>query len=673
MKKIVIIGGVAGGASAAARLRRLDEEAEIIILERGPYISYANCGLPYYIGDIIDNRDALLLNSPEDLKEKYNVDVRVKNEAISIDKDNKEISIKNKEQNKIYKENYDELIISTGSSPLVPPIDGIDSDKIMPLWTVPDTDKIKNFIDTNNVKSAAVIGGGFIGLEMAHNLYELGLDVSIIERDEQVMAPLDKEMAALLHEEIMSKGVELILGDGVESFKDKGKVTINLESGKSLEKDFVILSIGVRPNSEIAKDAGIELNDKGGIKVNNKFETNIENIYAIGDVIEVDNFVSKDKTMIPLAGPANKMGRMIADLISGFDKEYIGSLGTAVAKIFDLTAANTGLNEKALKDKGLEKRKDYDFVIIRQNSHAGYYPGATQLTLKVIFDLKTQKILGAQAVGYDGVDKRIDVLSTSIKFGATIKDLTELELAYAPPYSSAKDPANMAGFTAENVINDLVAFSDVNIKYGDNLEEHITLLDVRTPAEVMAFEIPGAVNIPLNELRNRLDELDKNKHIVVFCAIDVRAYNALRLLKNNGFKDVCIYPGGARYFKSINYKALYENNNIDKEDKKETNENEGDEVMSLKDMKNAVTNPEENRVINLNCSGMQCTATLTELYQHMHSMKVGDIVEVKATDPDFSDDVINWVKSNGHTLLSNEKVGDHYIAKIKKEKNEEDK
>ena len=508
MSKTVIIGGVAGGASCAARLRRLDGNREIIILERGKYISYANCGLPYHVGGVIRNRSSLLLMTPELMKNRFNIDVRVENEVTEINKEEKTVTVKKLSTGEIYTESYDELVIATGSSPLRPKIDGINSDKIHTLWTVPDTDKIRSLVQGGKVKNAAVIGGGFIGIEMAENLRHAGLEVSLIEAAQQVMAPLDFEMSQILHEHIRENGVHLYLGDGVSAFEDKDDtVTVKLKSGKNISADMVILSIGVRPNSELAKNAGLELNTRGGIIVNENMRTSDEHIFAVGDVIEVEDFVSKERKMVPLAGPANKQGRIAADVLAGRNSAYQGTQGSSVAKIFDLTAASTGANEKTLIKRGLKKHKDYETLIINQNSHAGYYPGATPLTIKLIFETAGGKILGAQIVGREGVDKRIDTIGVALRFGATTDDLKNLEFAYAPPYSSAKDPVNMAGYVAENIRTGLVSIAEVN----ETEEKDVILLDVREEAEVMAYSIPNAVNIPLGKLRDNLSKLDKSK------------------------------------------------------------------------------------------------------------------------------------------------------------------
>lgn len=548
MKKTVIIGGVAGGASCAARLRRLNETAQIVVLERGDYISYANCGLPYHVGDVIPQRASLMLQTPQAMKKKFNIDVRVRNEVVAIDRQNKQVQVKNLESGEVYAEPYDTLVIATGSSPLRPAILGIESERIQTLWTVPDADRIRAMVYGGNNKTAAVIGGGFIGLEMAENLHKAGLKVSIVEAAPQVMAPMDTEMATLLHENIRQSGVELYLGDGVSSFQEsESGVKIALSSGKQLEVDFVVLAIGVRPNSQLAKDAGLELNQRGGIWVDEFLRTSDPSIYAVGDAIEVEDFIFKDRTMVPLAGPANKQGRIAADNIAGGHERYRGTQGTSVAKVFDLTAASTGANEKTLAKRGLVKGNDYESILITQNSHAGYYPGALPMTLKLLFAADGSKIFGAQIVGFDGVDKRIDTLAVAIRLGAGVSALKELELAYAPPFSSAKDPVNMAGFVAENVLRGLMAFSHWDLQQED---ADMTLLDVREDMELMVFSVPGAVHIPLGELRDRMQELDPEKEIVILCGIGVRAYNAARILMQNGFKKVKVYPGGSRFYQS---------------------------------------------------------------------------------------------------------------------------
>ena len=546
MSKIIIVGGVAAGASCAARLRRLNEENEIILLEKGPYISFANCGLPYYVGNVIQKKSDLLLQTPEVMKARFHIDVRIQNEVLSIQPKDKTLTIMDHNTNKEYKESYDTLVLATGSSPLKPNIPGIDSNYIKSLWTVMDAERIKQDLD-QEVESVAVIGGDFIGLEMADNLHHAGKKVTLIEASPQVMAPLDKEMAEILHKDMRKQGVELILEDAVTSFEEREKgISIHLASGKVIESDLVILSIGVRPNSKLAKESGLAINDRGGIIVDEYLRTSDPNIFAAGDVIEVEDFISKDKTMIPLAGPANKQGRIIADTLSGNPTIYKGTQGTSIAKVFSFTAASTGHNEKQLQKAGLKKDIDYKTILIRQNSHAGYYPGAMGMMLKLIFSLDGQKIYGAQIVGNEGVDKRIDTLSTSLRLNATIEDLKYLELSYAPPYSSAKDPVNMLGFVAENAINGMVEFSSYDIV---EKNQDICILDVREKSETDAYAIDGSLFIPLGELRERIEELDREKEYVIFCAIGVRAYNASCILKNHGFNNVKVYPGGMTYYR----------------------------------------------------------------------------------------------------------------------------
>ena len=647
MSKTVIIGGVAGGASCAARLRRLDAEREIVMLERGKYISYANCGLPYHVSGVIRNRSSLLLMTPELMRDRFNIDVRVENEVTSINRADKTVTVKNLATGAEYTESYDDLVIATGSSPLRPRIEGIDSDKIRTLWTVPDTDEIRAMVQSGSAKTAAVIGGGFIGLEMAENLRHAGLQVSIIEAANQVMAPIDFEMAQLLHENIRQNGVSLYLGDGVAAFEDNGNdVTVKLQSGNTVNADLVILAIGVRPNSALAKNAGLALNQRGGIIVDNHMRTDDQYIYAVGDVIEVEDFVSKERTMVPLAGPANKQGRIVADVLAGRESTYKGTQGSSVAKVFDLTAASTGANEKSLIRRGLKKHSDYETLIITQNSHAGYYPGAVPLTMKVIFRCADGKLLGAQIVGRDGVDKRIDTLGVALRFGATTDDLKDLELAYAPPYSSAKDPVNMAGFVAENIRTGMVKIAEA-----DETENADTvLLDVREEAETMAVAIPNAVNIPLGKLRENLDKLDRSKKIIVFCAIGVRAYNGARILMQNGFENVKIYPGGVRFYEA--------NHPVTEEPACERIEIV-EEQPKMKPTDNV-------KKVRLDCCGMQCPGPIMEVFKSVKSMNDGEILEVTASDPGFAKDVVSWCRRTGNTLISNEEKNGEYTATIQR-------
>ncbi len=653
MKKVVIIGGVAGGASCAARLRRMDESAEIVLLERGAYISYANPGLPYHVGDVIKSRDALLLQTPQAMKEKYAVDVRVQNEVVSIDRENKKVTVKRVETGEFYDEAYDVLVLSTGSSPVRPPIPGIDSPKIQTLWTVPDTDRIRALVQGKDVKTAAVIGGGFIGLEMAENLKHAGLEVSIIEMLDQVMAPIDYEMAQIVHENIEQNNVSLYLGDGVSSFRDNGKsVEIELKSGKKLSADLVILSIGVRPNSELAREAGLELNARGGVQVDAYLHTSDPDIYAIGDVADVEDFNFKDRTMVPLAGPANKQGRIAADNIAGVRKTYEGTQGTSIAQVFDLSVAATGANEKTLIKRGLMKGKDYETVIITQNSHAGYYPGATPMILKLLFSTDGKKIYGAQIVGRDGVDKRIDTIATVMRLNGGVVDLETLELAYAPPYSSAKDPVNMAGFTAQNVIDGLVKFAA-----WDALEREpdAVVLDVREAMELMTFSLPNAVHIRQGDLRSRLSELDKAQKIIVFCGIGVRSYNSARVLMQNGFENVYVYPAGTRFYRSTHYK----------DEKTSTADNTAYSDAGAP-VAAASTVPAASVTMSLDCSGMQCPGPIMKVFEGMNQLQDGEVMEVTASDPGFLSDIDAWCRRTGNTLVSKGPQGGAYAAVLRK-------
>lgn len=547
-RKVLIVGGVAGGAGTAARLRRMDEQAEIIMFEKGPYISFANCGLPYYIGGTIEDREELLLQTPESFNARFKVDVRVNNEVISINKEEKFIEVTDHLDGITYKESYDTLVLSPGSTPLKPPIPGIDSPNVFSLWNVPDVDRIKEYVEANELKSATVIGGGFIGIEMAENLHDLGLKVSLAEMAPQVMMPVDFDLAQFLHDHIVKKGVDLHLNNGVKSFEYNDGVTdVVLNDGTAISSDIVLLAIGIRPNGELAKNAGLKTNARGGIVVDKYLKTSDDSIFALGDVIEVEDFISKNPTMIPLAGPANKQGRIVADNIVGKLTPYNGTQGTSVAKVFDMTVSSTGNNEKTLAAQGKKYGEDYFVSIVTRGSNAGYYPGSKTIVLKVIFD-KNGKVLGAQAVGEKGVEKRIDVIATAIRFGATVDDLMELELAYAPPYSSAKDPVNMAAYVANNIlVGKMVPIRTDEIKDVD-LGESV-ILDVRTPYEVKYGAIEGSVNIPVDDLRDRLDELPKDKEIIVYCAVGFRGYIATTILGENGYKAKNLLGGFGLYRK----------------------------------------------------------------------------------------------------------------------------
>ncbi|MDF2857766.1 MAG: CoA-disulfide reductase, partial [Neobacillus sp.] len=498
-KKIIIVGGVAGGATAAARLRRISEDVEIVLVERGEHISFANCGLPYYIGETIKDRSKLLVQTVRGMSDRFNLDIRNLSEVLSINPENKNVTIKNLQNGEVYEESYDKLLLSPGARPIVPPIPGLVENKsLFTLRNIPDTDKIKNHVDHNDPKKAVIVGGGFIGIEMAENLADRGMEVTLIEMANQIMAPIDYEMATILHTHLKEKGVQLVLENGVQSFADQGNKVI-LSDGTEIQTDMTILSIGVRPENELAKTAGLELGERGGIVVNELLQTSNEDIYAVGDAVEVVDYISGTKAMIPLAGPANRQGRIAANNMMGKKEKYQGTLGTSIAKVFDLTVAATGNNEKTLKRLGVS----YEVVHIHPSSHAGYYPGAAPISLKLIFSKETGKIFGAQAVGSDGVDKRMDVIATAIKGGLTVEDLTNLELSYAPPFSSAKDPVNMAGYVATNIMDgelEHVQWHEVD----QIVSEGGLLLDVREPVEREFGYIEGSVNISLNDLRNKL-------------------------------------------------------------------------------------------------------------------------------------------------------------------------
>lgn len=648
-KKVLIVGGVAGGASTAARLRRLDETAEIIVFERGEYISYANCGLPYHVGDVIKERSGLILQTPEAMRAKQNVDVRTRHEVITIDRNAKIVAVKNLDTAQIYNESYDTLVLSPGSSPIRPNIPGIDGSRIMTLWTIPDTDKIKAVVTENEAKSAVVVGAGFIGLEIAENLQHVGLDVTIVEKLDQVMTPLDYEMAQLLHENIEQNGIDLCLNDGVSSFiNNNDSVTVELDSGKKLKADIAILAIGVRPNSELAQKAGLETNANYGIVVDEYLRTSDPNIYAVGDAIEVEDFINKDRTMIPLAGPANKQGRITANNIAGEKEAYQGTQGSSIVKVFDMTAASTGLSEKALVRKGMIKGEDYQSITITQNSHASYYPGAVPLTLKMVFSTNGDKIFGAQIVGRDGVDKRIDTIAVAIRMGAKISDLKSFEFAYAPPYSSAKDPVNMAGFVAENLL-----VKKLTLTEWDAVEKNseAIVLDVREEAERVAYYVPNSISIPLGDLRDSLDKLDKDKEIIVLCAIGVRAYNAACILQENEFTNVKVYPGGTRFYQSTHYKEI-------EMDFVKSQPVLDDGYQETKDLPKAC--------IRVDCSGLQCPGPLMRVFETIKDMKDGEVMEVIASDPGFTRDIGAWCRRTGNQLMLNERRGDEYAALVKK-------
>ncbi|ANX01513.1 CoA-disulfide reductase [Thermoclostridium stercorarium subsp. leptospartum DSM 9219] len=535
--KVLIVGGVAGGASAAARLRRLDEHAEIIMFEKGEHISYATCGLPYYIGDVIKDRDNLFVQTPEAMKARFNIDVRTESEVISVNPQEKNITVKSKARG-IYSESYDYLILAPGAKPFRPNIPGINNDKIYTVRNLHDADAVKSLACSEAVRSVVIIGGGFIGIEMAENLRKRGIEVSVVEMFPHILSQFDEDIAVLIERELEKNGVNLVLNTMVNSVEENGeKIEITLSNGEKLTADFVILATGIVPDTDFLRGSGIELGPRGHIIVNERMQTNIKEIYAVGDAVEVADFVNGRKTAKPLAGPANKQGRIAADNIAGINSVYRGTQGTSIIKVFNLTAACTGNNEKDLKLADIP----YEVIYVHPMSHASYYPGASQMTLKLLFN-DDGKVLGAQAVGYEGVDKRIDVIAAVIRLNGTVNDLAELELSYAPPYSSAKDPVNIAGYVAQNRLtglSHLITWSELEQL---NKNDYI-LVDVRTEAEYSKGHIEGAVNIPVDELRERLDELDKSKTIVVYCRVGYRGYIADRILSQNGFKVLNITGG----------------------------------------------------------------------------------------------------------------------------------
>ncbi|MDR7001112.1 CoA-disulfide reductase [Neobacillus niacini] len=629
-QKVIIIGGVAGGATAAARLRRVSEDTEIILVERGEHISFANCGLPYYIGETIKDRSKLLVQTVKGMKDRFNLDIRILSEALSINPENKTVTIKNLQNGEVYEESYDKLLLSPGARPIVPAIPGLNENQtLFTLRNIPDTDKIKNYVDSHNPKKAVVIGGGFIGIEMAENLVDRGIEVTIIEMANQIMAPIDFEMASILHTHLKEKSVKLILENGVESFADNGKKVI-LSDGTDIETDMTILSIGVRPENELAKTAGLKLGERGGIAVNEFLQTSNGDIYAVGDTVEVVDYISGTKTMIPLAGPANRQGRIAANNMMGKKEKYQGTLGTSIAKVFDLTVAATGNNEKILKRLSIS----YEVIHIHPSSHAGYYPGAAPIALKLIFDKETGKIFGAQAIGADGVDKRIDVIATAIKGGLTVEDLTNLELSYAPPYSSAKDPVNMAGYVASNILEG--ALETIQWHEVDKIvAEGGLLIDVREAMEREFGFIEGSIHIPLNELRDRLKELPKEQTIYVSCQVGLRGYLASRILKINGFQ-VKNVDGGWKTYSSVYGSNIVEikTNDLGETDIESTKEIKVDTIVDV--------------------TGLTCPMPIIKLKKGIESLDSGQVIELHVTDRGALKDLPAWSKNAGHTLLKTE-------------------
>lgn len=643
--KTIIIGGVAGGATTAARIRRSDETAEIILLEKGKYISYANCGLPYYIGGVIAEREKLFVQTPEAFSKRFQVDVRTENEAVSINREKKTVTIR-KQNEEIYEESYDKLLISTGATPVRPALPGIESEGIFTLRNVSDTDRIKKYTDEHKIKKAVVVGAGFIGLEMAENLHALGAEVSIVEMINQVMAPIDFSMASIIHQHLMSKGVNLYLEQTVESFEKNEKgIKVAFKNGQTIDADIVILSIGVRPETTLAKNAGLTIGEAGGIKVNDYLQTSDESIYAIGDAIEFPHPLTGKPWLNYLAGPANRQGRIVADNILGSRISYEGSIGTAIAKVFDMTVASTGLPAKRLKQMGIR----YVSSTTHPFSHAGYYPDAMPMSIKITFNPENGQLLGAQIVGYDGVDKRIDEFALIIKQKGTIYDLIKIEQAYAPPFSSAKDPVAVAGYVAENIIAERVKM----IYWRDMLNvdpSKVFLLDVRTTDEYSLGSLPNAINIPVDNLRDHLSELPKDKMIYVFCAVGLRGYLAYRILTQNGFTEVRNLSGGLKTFSAATAPITIQSNN-------NNNSKESNQMPSFKD---------QIEMMKIDACGLQCPGPIMKMKKSIDQLAEGDRVEITATDPGFARDAAAWCNSTGNKIISHEDSNGKTVVVIEK-------
>lgn len=649
--KYLIVGGVAGGATVAARLRRMDEKANIILFERGKYVSYANCGLPYYIGGTISERDKLFVQTAEGFRARFNIDIRTEQEVISIHPKEKTVEVKEFATGQTYTESYDKLILSPGAEPLRPGIEGIGSNKIFTLRNVPDTDTIKSYVDRNQPRHAVVVGGGFIGLEMAENLHELGLDIAVVEMANQVMAPLDYSMAAIVHQQLIEKKVDLRLEDGVSRFEETNdSITVHLRSGKQIATDLVILSIGVRPETRLAKEAGLAIGSLGGISVNEYMQTSDPDIYALGDAVEVLNPITGKPALIPLAGPANKQGRIVADnIVFGNRETYQGTIGTSIAKVFDLTVAAAGANAKLLKREGIAYQSSYT----HSASHAGYYPGAVPMSIKILFSPDNGQLLGAQVVGFDGVDKRIEMLAQAIQRKGTVYDLTELEQAYAPPYSSAKDPVNMAGYVAANILTKKV--ETINWRDIASLGSDVQLIDVRTADECGLRTIPGAINIPLDELRSRLSEISHDKPIVVTCAVGLRGYLAYRILVQNGFKNVKNLSGGFKTWSIATAKPILP-----------TAGKQPQTAEATKPSSSPAKPAPTSKTVSIDACGLQCPGPVMQLKKHYAEINTGDRLLITATDQGFGKDVGAWCNMTGAQLVRVENKSGVIHATIEK-------
>ena len=656
--KIIIIGGVAGGATTAARIRRVDETAEIILLEKGKHISYANCGLPYYIGGVIEEREKLFVQTPEAFSTRFRVDVRTENEVIFIDRKKKTVTVRQSSED-TYEESYDKLLISTGASPVRPPLPGIDLPGIFTLRNVTDTDRIKEYINSHSPRKAVVVGAGFIGLEMAENLHAQGAKVSIVEMGNQVMAPIDFSMASLVHQHLMDKGVNLYLEQAVASFEREGKgLKVTFKNGQSISADIVILSIGVRPETSLARAAELTIGPAGGIAVNDYLQTSDEAIYAIGDAIEYRHPITGKPWLNYLAGPANRQGRIVADNILGAKIPYEGSIGTSIAKVFDMTVASTGLPGKRLRLEGI----DYMSSTIHPASHAGYYPDAMPMSIKITFDKQTGRLYGGQIVGYDGVDKRIDELALVIKHQGTVYDLMKVEQAYAPPFSSAKDPVAIAGYVAEDMIT-----GKTNPVYWRELRdiemENKFLLDVRTQDEFALGSLPGAVNIPLDELRDRMSELPKDRMIYTFCAVGLRGYLAYRILTQHGFDKVRNLSGGLKTYRAATAPIVIHQENEDQTDESPSPQ---EKTLSSEPSAAPAIPVAAAKTIRVDACGLQCPGPILKMKKTMDGLASGERVEITATDPGFPRDAAAWCSSTGNQLISKEASGGKSVVIIPK-------
>jgi len=647
--KVVIVGGVAGGASTAARLRRVDESAEIIMLEKGPYVSFANCGLPYHIGGVIQDRDQLLVVTPETLRDMLNIEARTNSEVRSIDRQNKTVVVKELTTGREYQEPYDKLVLATGAVPIVPPLPGVDLPGVYVLHNIPEMDAIESCLSEACPKSVIVVGGGFIGLEIAENLAEKGLQVTVVEMLEQVMAPVDFELAAMVHHHLAFHNIGLFLGDGLKSIEKTGpdgSLQVNLASGKSLPTDMVVLAIGVRPETSLAKAAGLELGVRGTIATNDQMQTSDPDIYAVGDDAQLTHNILEQPTFLALAGPASREGRTAADAIAGRSTKFPGVQGTSVVKVFDLTVASTGLNQRQLEQAALP----FESVIIHANSHASYYPGAAQMALKLLFSPQDGRIYGAQAVGPDGVDKRIDVIATAIKGNLSVYDLEELELCYAPPFGSSRDPVNIAGFAAGNILRGYAPVLHCNEVDGLDRSTWF-ILDARLPEEGTLGSIAGSRNIPMQQLRQRLGELPRDRKILVYCASGQRSYFAVRMLRQNGFDSYNLSGG----YKTYAYAVSPQSHTPEPETK----------TMTLPST-DAIPQAPAGSEYQLDACGLQCPGPILKLYNKVKEMEDGDVVTVKATDYGFANDVGSWTKATGNTLLNLDSAGGVITARVQK-------